>query len=100
MITSIPAAEKPPPGTAKRDQQPAFWKATVQFGGLTLTPGIRYDHYQADMLGDQDQTFTEFSKAFGAEYRFESGFGLFANYTELAPRAGYHRVNPRELQRI
>jgi hemoglobin/transferrin/lactoferrin receptor protein len=52
-------------------------------GGLTLTPGIRYDHYRADMLGDEDQTFTEFSKAFGAEYRFESGLGLFANYTEL-----------------
>ena len=60
-----------------------YLENAVQLGGLTLTPGIRYDHYRADMLGDEDQTFTEFSKAFGAEYRFESGVGLVANYTEL-----------------
>lgn len=60
-----------------------YLEDAMQFGGLTVTPGIRYDHYQADMLGAEDQTFTQFSKALGAEYRFASGFGLFANYTEL-----------------
>lgn len=67
----------------KGNSHSGYLENTLQFGGLTVTPGIRYDHYQANMLGDEEQTFTKFSRAFGTEYRFASGFGVFANYTEL-----------------
>lgn len=55
----------------------------IRFGGLTITPGVRYDEYKATYLGGRKQTMSEFSKALGLRYDFASGFAVFGNYTEL-----------------
>lgn len=55
----------------------------IKWKGLTVTPGLRYDHYTADMIGNYKKDYDNVTKALGVNYNFGNGFSVFANYTDL-----------------
>ncbi|HBO39182.1 MAG TPA: TonB-dependent receptor, partial [Pasteurellaceae bacterium] len=62
----------------------------ISLGDFMIIPGLRYDHYNADLASDFDKTYHRFSKALGLKYSLTENLILFANYTELfkGPDAG------------
>lgn len=82
-------AGKPVADGEEATSQSLWIEDAVMLGNFVLTPGLRYDHYKIDMMGGgtvdnrKAETFSELSKALGLQYYFDSGLGLFANYTEL-----------------
>lgn len=55
----------------------------INFGKLTVTPGIRYDNYKATNTKDQSETFDKVSGALGLEYQILPKTSVFASYTQL-----------------
>lgn len=55
----------------------------ISLGDFTIIPGIRYDHYHADLSADVDKTYHRYSKALGLRYALTDEIILFGNYTEL-----------------
>ncbi|WP_032092344.1 MULTISPECIES: TonB-dependent receptor domain-containing protein [Pasteurellaceae] len=76
--------------TAKTDSASVYLEDTIALGDLLIIPGIRYDHYKADLATDFDKTYHRWSKALGLKYSLTDDLVLFANYTELfkGPDAG------------
>lgn len=62
----------------------------IALGNLMIIPGLRYDHYNADLAANFDKTYRRVSKALGLKYSVTDNLMLFANYTELfkGPDAG------------
>lgn len=66
-----------------------FLEDKIKYGGLTVTPGIKFDKAELESMGDEGinsrskNKFDEFSTSLTAEYKFGFGLGLFAGYTEL-----------------
>lgn len=55
----------------------------ISIADFTFIPGIRYDHYRADLSQTVDKSYHRFSKAFGIRYAATEDLVLFGNYTEL-----------------
>ncbi len=67
-----------------------FVEDQLRIGGLTFTPGIRYDHYKLDTMGGTKGTagranysWNEFSPGLSLDYQFDMGLGLYASWAKL-----------------
>lgn len=60
----------------------------VGIGDFVITPGLRFDHYKADLI-DLDKNYHRFSKALGLKYLVTDDLMFFANYTELFKGPGF-----------
>ena len=54
-----------------------------QIGKLTLTPGVRYDHYEAPEDVANGETYDNVVGAFAASYQVLPSTNVFASYTQL-----------------
>ena len=54
-----------------------------QIGKLTLTPGVRYDHYEAPEDVANGETYDNVVSAFAASYQVLPSTNIFASYTQL-----------------
>ncbi|WP_352259265.1 TonB-dependent receptor [Psychrobacter sp. TB55-MNA-CIBAN-0194] len=54
-----------------------------QIGKLTLTPGVRYDHYEAPEEVANGETYDNVVGAFAASYQVLPSTNVFASYTQL-----------------
>ncbi|MGO2277210.1 MULTISPECIES: TonB-dependent receptor domain-containing protein [unclassified Psychrobacter] len=54
-----------------------------QMGKLTLTPGVRYDHYEAPEDVANGETYDNVVGAFAASYQVLPNTNIFASYTQL-----------------
>jgi len=54
-----------------------------QMGKLTLTPGVRYDHYEAPEDVANGETYDNVVGAFAASYQVLPSTNVFASYTQL-----------------
>ncbi|MBH0085683.1 TonB-dependent receptor [Psychrobacter sp. SCQQ22] len=54
-----------------------------QMGKLTLTPGVRYDRYEAPGEVTNDETYDNVVGAFAANYQVLPSTNVFASYTQL-----------------
>ncbi|MCI6988354.1 MAG: TonB-dependent receptor [Campylobacter sp.] len=71
-----------------------FVEDAIKIGGLTITPGVRFDYYELDTIGEgggkgtgitsrEDYDWTEVSPALALDYQFQNGLGLFASYSKV-----------------
>lgn len=74
----------------KVDSTSVYLEDKIAVGDFLITPGIRYDYYQADLDKDFDKNYQRFSKALGLKYLLTDDLAVFANYTEIfkGPDAG------------
>lgn len=80
-----------------------YLEDAIALGDFVITPGIRYDHYKANLINDtfskinnritnvtySDHSYARFSKALGLKYLVNDDLVLFANYTELFRGPGF-----------
>lgn len=80
-----------------------YLEDAIGLGDFVITPGIRYDHYKANLINSSysvvnkyitnvtysDHSYSRFSKALGLKYLVNDDFVLFANYTELFKGPGF-----------
>lgn len=55
----------------------------INFGKLTLTPGLRYDKYQIKTVQNGSKTYDKISGALAGEYKILPNTTVFASYTQL-----------------
>ena len=67
----------------KIDSTSVYLEDKIAIGDFLITPGVRYDYYQADLDKDFDKSYRRFSKALGLRYLLTEDLALFANYTEI-----------------
>ncbi|WP_044469893.1 TonB-dependent receptor domain-containing protein [Mannheimia massilioguelmaensis] len=74
----------------KLDSTSAYIEDQIGIGDFTIIPGVRYDHYRADLSETVDKSYHRFSKALGLRYALTENLVIFGNYTELfkGPDAG------------
>ena len=65
-----------------------YLEDAIGIGSLVITPGVRFDHYRADLLSS-DTSSHRFSKALGLKYALTDELVVFANYTELFKGPGF-----------
>ena len=72
------------------DSTSVYLEDKIAVGDFLITPGVRYDYYQADLDKDFDKSYKRFSKALGLKYLLTDDLAVFANYTEIfkGPDAG------------
>ncbi|AAU37123.1 TonB-dependent receptor domain-containing protein [[Mannheimia] succiniciproducens] len=75
---------------ADMDSTSVYVEDKIALGNLMIIPGVRFDHYKADLASDFDKSYHRFSKALGLKYSLTDNLIVFANYTELfkGPDAG------------
>lgn len=74
----------------KVNSSSVYLEDKIAVGDFLITPGVRYDYYQADLDKNFDKSYQRFSKALGLKYLLTEDLALFANYTEIfkGPDAG------------
>ncbi|MBP5779078.1 MAG: TonB-dependent receptor [Campylobacter sp.] len=67
-----------------------FLEDQIRYGGLTVTPGIRFDNYKLETMGGgigvierQKYSWNEFSPGLSADYSFDNGFGAYASWAKV-----------------
>lgn len=60
-----------------------FLQDTIQIGGLSIIPGVRFDRFTIDNFGKKTQGFNNFSPALALDYKAENGFNVFAGYSKV-----------------
>lgn len=72
------------------DSTSVYLEDKIAVGDFLITPGVRYDYYQADLDKNFDKSYQRFSKALGLKYLLTDDLAVFANYTEIfkGPDAG------------
>lgn len=67
-----------------------FLEDQFRAGGFTLTPGIRYDHYELDTMGGElgkagraNYSWNEWSPGFSLDYQFDIGLGFYASWAKV-----------------
>lgn len=68
---------------ASVDSTSIYLEDKIAVGDFIITPGVRYDYYQADLSKDFDKSYKRFSKALGLKYLLTDDLAIFANYTEI-----------------
>lgn len=78
------------PYQPRTDSTSVYLEDKIALGNFLITPGIRYDYYQADLDKNFDKSYQRFSKALGLKYLLTDDLAVFANYTEIfkGPDAG------------
>ncbi len=74
----------------KVNSSSVYLEDKIAVGDFLITPGVRYDYYQADLDKNFDKSYQRFSKALGLKYLLTEDLALFVNYTEIfkGPDAG------------
>lgn len=65
-----------------------YLEDAIGIGNLVITPGVRFDHYRADLLSSGTSSH-RFSKALGLKYALTDDLVVFTNYTELFKGPGF-----------
>lgn len=60
-----------------------FLQDTIQIGGFSIIPGVRFDRFTIDNFGKKTQGFNNFSPALALDYKAENGINLFAGYSKV-----------------
>lgn len=71
-----------------------FIEDQMRIGGLTITPGVRFDYYKLETMGTgggprtgitsrESYDWSEVSPALALDYQFNNGLGLFASYSKV-----------------
>ncbi|CZE50429.1 TonB-dependent receptor domain-containing protein [Campylobacter geochelonis] len=74
-------------GDDKATSYSVFLEDSMKIGALTMTPGVRFDYYKLDTMGEwpnrASYDFSEVSPAFALDYQFQNGIGLFGSYSKV-----------------
>lgn len=84
---TIEQAKTPTVGDDKASNYSLFIEDAINLNALTITPGVRFDYYELDTMGEWPNRakydWREVSPALALDYQFNNGLGLFASYHKV-----------------